>query len=109
MPSQGQEQQAASLQRKVDIGAKSLDRDLGDVHTWPHSHYLMRQCDGVGGWVRLNYRLCRCECEMRWCEINDLMKEKTGTSILFILHGPLGSPGPLRSPDPFAPLTPLLS
>ncbi len=32
--------------------AKSLDRDLGDVH---HSHYLMRQCDGVGGWVRLKY------------------------------------------------------
>ena len=36
---------------KVGIGAKSLDRDLGDVHAWPHSHYLMRQCDGVGGWV----------------------------------------------------------
>ena len=30
------------------LGAKSLDRDLGDVHTWPHSHYLMRPCDGVG-------------------------------------------------------------
>ena len=55
MPSQGREQQAASLQKKVGIGAKSLDRDLGDVHTWPHSHYLMRQCDRVGGWVRLKY------------------------------------------------------
>ena len=44
------------------LGAKSPDRDLGDVHTWPHSHYLMRQCDGVGGWVQLKYRLCRCRC-----------------------------------------------
>ncbi len=34
-------------------GAKSLDRDLGDVYTWPHSHYLMRLCNGVGGLVRL--------------------------------------------------------
>ena len=33
-------------------GAKSLDRDLGDVHTWPHSHYLMRPCNGVGGWEK---------------------------------------------------------
>ena len=55
MPSQDRERQAASLQRKVGIGAKSLDRDLGDVHTWPHSHYLMRQCDGVERWVRLQY------------------------------------------------------
>ena len=55
MPSQGRGQQAASLQRKVGIGAKSLDRDLGDVHTWPHSHYLTRQCNGVGGWVQLKY------------------------------------------------------
>ena len=31
------------------IGAKSLDRDLGDVYTWPHSHYLVRPCNGVGG------------------------------------------------------------
>ena len=52
MPLQGREQQGASLQKMVGIGAKSLDRDLGDVH---HSHYLMRQCDGIGGWVRLKY------------------------------------------------------
>ena len=32
MPSQGGEQQAASLQRKMGIGAKSQDRDLGDVN-----------------------------------------------------------------------------
>ena len=47
------------LNRKAEsneqLGAKSLDRDLGDVHTWPHSHYLKRQCHGVGGWVRLKY------------------------------------------------------
>ena len=62
MPSQSQEQQAASLQRKVGIGAKSLDRDLGDVHTWPHSHYLMRPCNGVGGWVRLKYSCVGMKC-----------------------------------------------
>lgn len=30
--------------RKAGIGAISLDRDLGDVqvHTWPHSHFLMQ-------------------------------------------------------------------
>ena len=33
----------------VDIGAKSLDRDLGDIHIWPDSHFLMRHCNGVGG------------------------------------------------------------
>lgn len=25
------------------IGVNTLDCDLGDVHTWTHSHYLMRQ------------------------------------------------------------------
>ena len=33
MPLQGREQQAASLQRKVGIEPKSLDRNLSDVHT----------------------------------------------------------------------------
>ena len=41
---------AESLGVGVGTGAKSLDHDLGDVHTWPHSYYLMRQYDGVGGW-----------------------------------------------------------
>ena len=91
MPSQGREQQAASLQRKVGLGAKSLDRDLDDVHTWPYSRYLMRQCNGVGGWVQLKYRLCRCECEceMCRCKINDLMRKETGNSLLFYPPGPL--------------------
>ena len=75
----------------IGIGLKSLDRDLGDVHTWPHSHYLTRQRDGVAGKVRLKHRLCR-------CKINDMMKEETGTSIPFILHG-----------TPFALLIPFLS
>lgn len=35
--------------REAGIGAKYQDRDLGDLHPWPHSHYLMRQCSGVGG------------------------------------------------------------
>ena len=57
----------------------------------------------MGGWVRLKYSLCRCrcECEMCRCRINDLTKEETGNSILFIL------PDPLRSSDPFALLTPI--
>ena len=42
--------EAKSDRQLVGIGAKSLDRNLGDVHIWPHSHYLMRQCNGVGGW-----------------------------------------------------------
>ena len=93
---------AGSNRQLACIGAKSLDRDLGDVHTWPHSHYLMRQCDGVGGWVQLKYRLCRCrcECEMCRCKINDLMKEKTGTSVIFISPNPLGSLTPIRLPYP---------
>ena len=45
MPSRGLE----AANPKVGIGTKSLDRDLDDVHTWPHSHYLVRQSDGVGG------------------------------------------------------------
>ena len=71
---------------KGSIGAKSLDRELGSKHNWPHSRYLMRQYDG-GGWgkARLNCRLCRCRC-MRRCisKINGLMKieERARTSIL---------------------------
>ena len=70
----------------------------------------MRQCDGVGGWVRLKPRFCRCRCgcEMCRCKINDLMKEKTATSILFILSGPLALLAPLALLIPFS-LTPLLS
>lgn len=29
----------------MGMGAKFLYYDLGDVHTWPYSDYLMRQCD----------------------------------------------------------------
>ena len=42
------------------IGAKSLDRGLGDVHTWPHSHYLMRPCNGVGGWPKMAVKVTSC-------------------------------------------------
>lgn len=34
---------------KSKVGAKSLDRNLGDLHTWPYSHYLIQQCNEVGG------------------------------------------------------------
>ncbi len=87
------EQRAARLQR-IGIGAKSLDRDLGDVHTWPHSHYLKRQYNGVGGLetVRLRCKLCRCG-----CEINDLMKEETGSPVPFIpVNNPASAPDPTR-------------
>ena len=41
------------------------------------------------------YRLCRCRCR---CKINNLIREKTSTSVLFILDGP---PALLT---PFSPL-----
>ena len=41
-------------------------------------------------------QLCRYRCEICGRKINDLMKEETGTSILFY------PPTPLGSPDPFA-------
>ena len=64
------------------IGAKSLDRGLGDVHTWPHSHYLMRLCNGMGGWVRLKYSLCRCGCDAN----HNLIEKETDILSLFILR-----------------------
>lgn len=68
--------------QQVGVGAKSLNRDLSDVHTWPNSHYLMRQCAEVGGWgkVQLKYRLCWCR-----CKIDDLMREERGISLSFII------------------------
>ena len=59
------------------------------------------------GWVSAAkiqaVRECRskCRCEMCSYKINDLMKEKTDTSVLFIHPDPLG---PLAS---FLPLTPI--
>ena len=103
MPSQSREQQAGSLQRKVGIGAQSLDRDLGDLHTWPHSHYLMRPCSGVGA---AKVQLCRYE--VCGCKINDLMKEEIGISILFYPPWSLGSPDPYPAPYPLGPFPPTL-
>ena len=53
--------------------------------------------------MQLKYRLCgcKCGCKICRCKINDLMKEKTDTSVLFI------SPDPLGLLDPFALLTPI--
>ena len=63
-------------------------------HTWPHSYYLARQCNGMGEWekVRLKYKRCG-------CEISNLMEGETGNFVPFILPG---------SRDPYpAPLTPI--
>ena len=43
-------------------------------------------------------QLCRCRYEICGCKINDLMKEETGTSILFYPPWPLGSPDPYPAP-----------
>ncbi len=55
------EEATDSWATNVGIGAKSLGRDLGDLHTCSHSHYSVRQSNGVGGWgkVRLRYKPCR--------------------------------------------------
>lgn len=80
---------------------KSLDQDLGDEYTWPHSNYLVQKCDEVSGWgqnVRLKYHRCR-------SKIKGLLKDGLATSIIFNLY----SPWPFRSPDPSpAPTCPLL-
>ena len=41
-----EETQTPTPDSAVGVGAKS--RDPGDIHTWPHSHYLVRQCNGGG-------------------------------------------------------------
>ena len=74
------------------------------TYIWPHSQYLMRQCDRAGGWGEKSaakVQACAVyRCRYR-CKINDLMREETGTSILFILHRPSGSPDPFLSSGPY--------
>ena len=97
------------------LGAKSLDcdRDLGDVHTWPHSHYLMRQCDGVGGCVQLKYRLCMCGCGCEICRyIEKCEVAECASAKSTIWWGKRLAPPSsfiLRLSNPFALLIPLLS
>lgn len=50
------------------------------------SPYLMRECDGVGGWMRAKIRAVQVQVQVQVvivhtyrCKINDLMKEETGT------------------------------
>ena len=69
------------------------------VLTWPHSHYLMRQCEGVSGWVCK----CRSGCEGCRCKINDQLKDDTGNSIIFILPGPLALPTLIQLLRPLGP------
>ncbi len=106
MPSQGRDQQATSLQRKVGIGAKSLDRDLDDIHNWPHSYYLTRQCNGVGGWVRLKYSCVDVGTKCAGAKSTIWWRKRLVPPSSFILHGPSASPDPLCSPDPYpAPIS----
>lgn len=72
----------SSKAAKVSIRAKSLNCNFGNVYTWPHSHYQIRQFNGVSGWkkMRIRYKLCRCK-----CKIDNLVKKKTGFLISFIL------------------------
>ncbi len=67
------------------------------VYTWHHTHYLMRQCDGVGGWgkERLKYRLCKVQ----------VQNQRSDEGRDWHLH----PPWPSGSPNPFSPLPPLLS
>jgi len=53
MPSQSRERQAASLQRMVGIGAHSLNRDLGDVHTVGIQKSCHGWDSGVMPWLRI--------------------------------------------------------
>ena len=97
MPSQSREQKAASLQRKVGIGAKSLDRDLGDIHTWPHSQYLVRNCNGVGGWVRLQYSCVGIGAKFAGAKSMIWWRKKLVPPCSFILQRPLALLIPLLS------------
>ena len=91
--------QACRNKAKINkqLGAKFPDRDFGDVHTWPHSHYLMRQCDGVGGWVQLKYgcvgagvdaKMCRYK-KMRNMRVQNQESDegKRLPSLSYIFHG----------------------
>lgn len=84
-----QEQRAAA--KVTDIGAKFLDR--GNVHIWPHSHYLIRKCDEMGRWVQLTYSLCRCRYrKVRNVQVQKWLiiwwEKKLAPLSSFILHGP---------------------
>lgn len=46
MPLQSQRKKQAA---KIGIETKSLDRDLGNKYIWPDSHYLMQECNDIGG------------------------------------------------------------
>ena len=101
MPSQGREQKTASLQRKVGVGAKSLDRDLDNtiyLASLPLSHATVQWSGWVGA---AKVQLYRYRCGICGCKINDLIKEETGTSILIYPQTPLGCPDPFALLDLF--------
>lgn len=71
--------------RYIDVGVKSLGKNLGDAQAWPHSYYLIHQYNEVGRWVRLKYMLCR-------CKINGIMEDPHSLYLPW-LFWPLCSPG----------------
>lgn len=83
-------------------GLNPLERDFSNVHTWPCSYHLVRQCSGVGGWgkVQLQYKLCRCgrrkyDQEGRDRQVRLLILSRSPDP--FALLGPIRLPHPLRS------------
>ena len=94
------------------IGAKSLDRDLGDVHTWPHSHYLMRLCNGVSGWVgaakvQLVQMQVRCE-SIIWWRKRLIPFPSLSSMTPLCPFDPFCSPDPYPALNPFGPFPPTL-
>lgn len=103
MPLQSWGQRAARL---WGIRAKPLNRDLGNVRTWPHYHYLIRQFNAIGGWekVRLRYKLCKCR-----CKLNDLVQRLATLSPLsFLPPNPVVLLTPIQLPHPLGPFFPTL-
>lgn len=92
---------------KVKIGAKSQDRDLGNVYIWPHSHYQTRQYNEVSEWGKLWLRYKPCKCG---CKIIDLVKIKTGhlSLLSFLTPSPFALLTPIQLPHPLSPWSPTL-
>ena len=92
------------------IKAKSPDHDVGDVHTWLHSHYLIRLGNGVGRWLRLKYSFA----DAGAMHINKLIEKETDTFpslssvTLLCLFDPFCSPDPYPALNPFGSFPPTL-
>lgn len=73
----------------VSIQARPIVVKLGATNNQFLNCNLMQQCDRVDGQVQLKYKLCKCKiwmqksvsCGIYEYEINNLIREKTGTSL----------------------------